>query len=221
MGFFFSKFADNNNPKSIAHKFRYQRFIFFKSLLDTLPKPLKILDIGGTQAFWNMMDEIHAFNDIHITLLNLNLQGVSTPQFTNVIGDATALEYDNKSFDVIFSNSVIEHLFTWENHVKMAQEVQRVGKNYFVQTPNYYFPIEPHWVFPCFQYLPIKTRIALTQKFALGHIGKIPDRAKAENVVREIRLLTKKQMEKLFPTGKIWEEKIGFLCKSLVAYKFV
>lgn len=66
-------------------------------------------------------------------------------------GDATNLsQYSDKSFDIVFSNSVIEHLYTKENQISMAKEVNRVGKNYFIQTPNYWFPIEPHWVFPSF-----------------------------------------------------------------------
>ncbi|MBC8844888.1 class I SAM-dependent methyltransferase, partial [Escherichia coli] len=71
-------------------------------------------------------------------------------------------EIDDQQFDIVFSNSVIEHLYTWENQEKMAKEVLRVGKYHFIQTPNYWFPIEPHWVFPFFQFLPKSIRIRLT-----------------------------------------------------------
>ena len=61
----------------------------------------------------------------------------------------------------------------------MAAEAQHVGRNYFIQTPNFYFPVEPHWVFPFFQFLPVATRVMLTRRFSLGHIGRIRDEQQA------------------------------------------
>lgn len=211
--------ANPNKKGSASHNFRSKRFEFFKSLLNELPRPLKILDIGGTQSFWDSMN----FNepDVEITLLNLEIQKTTHPNFKSVKGNATKLsEYSDKSFDVVFSNSVIEHLFTKENQVLMAKEVRRVGKNYFIQTPNYWFPIEPHWVFPLFQYLPFSLKVFLTNNFSLGHIKKIKDKEKAIEQVKEIRLLTLKEMKELFPDAKIYLEKFFGFNKSLVAYKF-
>jgi hypothetical protein len=211
-------FADNTSQHSMAYQFRFKRFLFFRSLLDTLPRPVSILDIGGTQDYWNMM----GFSDdkVHITLLNLDIQTVSSP-FTSVKGDATDLsQYPDGSFDIVYSNSVIEHLFTNDAQAKMASEVARVSRNYFIQTPNYYFPIEPHWVFPFFQFLPVAMRTWMTRTFSLGHIGKISDPAGARRQVEEVQLLTKKQMQGLFPGARIYEERILGFTKSLVAYKF-
>ncbi|MGL1255153.1 methyltransferase domain-containing protein, partial [Vibrio parahaemolyticus] len=85
-------------------------------------------------------------------LLNLEKEEVTNPQFQSITGNATDLSgINDQQFDIVFSNSVIEHLYTWENQEKMAKEVLRVGKYHFIQTPNYWFPIEPHWVFPFFQ----------------------------------------------------------------------
>jgi SAM-dependent methyltransferase len=212
-------FADNTNHHSIAYRFRYRRFLFFRSLLDQLPRPVSILDIGGTQDYWNMMG--FADENIHITLLNLQLQPVSGGSFTSVTGDATNLSgYADKSFDIVYSNSVIEHLFTAEAQAQMAKEVMRVGKNYFIQTPNYYFPIEPHWVFPFFQFLPFACRVWLTRNFHLGHIGRIKDPATAAQQVKEIRLLTKRQLQFFFPDASFYNERFLGFTKSLVAYRF-
>jgi ubiquinone/menaquinone biosynthesis C-methylase UbiE len=219
MSFLFKRIADNTDNKSLSHEYRYKRFQFFISLINSLPKPLKILDIGGTQKYWDNMNFDN--KDVEITLLNLETQPCTKVNFKSVIGNATNLsQYPDKSFDIIYSNSCIEHLFTWENQKKMANEVMRVGKRYFIQTPNRYFPIEPHFLFPLFQFLPYFLKVFLINNFTLGHIKKKGNREEAEQQIQEIRLLSKKDMKLLFPDGNIWEEKIGGMIKSFVSYKF-
>ena len=72
--------------------------------------------------------------------------------FKYVIGDACNLDMlSSKSFDIIYSNSVIEHVGR-ERQKEFANEIMRVGKKYWVQTPYKHFPVEPHFVFPFFQY---------------------------------------------------------------------
>ena len=121
-------------------------------------------------------------------------------------------------FDLVFSNSVIEHLFTKENQQKMANEVIRVGKNYFIQTPNKYFLIEPHWVFPLFQFLPFSLKVYLTQHFNLGHIPKSESKELAINQVNEIILISKKELKELFTHSEIYTEYFLGLGKSYTAY---
>jgi len=130
------------------------------------------------------------------------------------------VRYKDNEFDIVFSNSVIEHLFTWENQIKMANEIRRVGKCYYVQTPNYFFPVEPHWMFPLFQFLPQNIKVFLTENFTLGHQEKTKDRVKAIERVDEIRLLTKKEIQYLFPEAKIYNEQFIGLTKSFTAYYF-
>jgi ubiquinone/menaquinone biosynthesis C-methylase UbiE len=138
----------------------------------------------------------------------------------SVAGDATNLHmFADRSFDLVFSNSVIEHLFTWENQQKMAAEVQRVSKRFFIQTPNYWFPVEPHWVFPFFQYLPFPLRVFLTHNFSLGHIQKCLSKREAIEQVKEIRLLSLQEMKQLFPDASIYAEKFVGMNKSFIAYK--
>ena len=206
--------ADNTNTQSLSHRFRQRRFRVFLEMVQSLPKPISILDIGGTLAFWEGMG--FSEEGVSITLLNLDVQQQLKPGFMSVAGDATALEFGDHSFDIVFSNSVIEHLYTFEQQQKMAAEVQRVGKRYFIQTPNYWFPIEPHWVFPLFQYLPFSWRVWLTQHFSLGHIPQQPERAAAERQVREIRLMTKAELQSLFPKAQIYRERFLFFTKSFV-----
>ena len=214
---FVNTIADNTNSQSLSHQFRNKRFQFFLSILKHLPKPLSILDIGGTVEFWKAMH----FNepDVTITLLNLESPPIVEYPFKAIRGNATNLgSIKNNAFDLVFSNSVIEHLYSWENQQKMAAEVLRVAKWHFIQTPNYWFPVEPHWVFPCFQYLPKKLQIWLTQHFSLGHIPQQKDLDKAKEQVDEIKLLTKGEMKSLFPNSTIYSEKFFGLNKSFVAY---
>lgn len=211
--------ADNTQKDSLSTRFRMKRFRFFLEQIRSLPRPLHILDIGGTQAYWEQM----GLNDpeIHITLLNLYQEPISnTQQFSSIIGDARNLsDFKDQSIDLVFSNSVIEHLFTQENQAAMASEISRVGRAYFIQTPNYYFPIEPHWVFPFFQFFPFSFRVWLTRHFSLGHIGRIPDLRKAQLQVEEVKLLTPKQFQQLFPNALLYEERIFGIVKSMVMYK--
>ncbi len=207
---------------AISNYFRAKRFKFFKTLLNQQLRPgikYKILDIGGTEEYWKNTG-IEVGNNIEIVLLNLYKAEVSAPGFTSIKGDATNLEgIEDKSFDLVYSNSVIEHLFTLEQQEKMAKETIRVGKNYFIQTPNKYFPIEPHWVFPFFQFLPFGLKVFLTQHFNLGHIPKAKNKEAAISLVKEVRLLTKKEFINLFKDSQMYCEKFLFLNKSFSVYK--
>lgn len=211
------KISDNTQRNSVSHQFRNKRFQFFLTLLKEIPKPLTILDIGGTVDFWKAMN----FNEPDVRIILLNLEetpNVSAP-FVSVKGDATNLkEFADQSVDIVFSNSVIEHLYTWENQQKMAKEVQRVGKYHFIQTPNYWFPIEPHWVFPFFQFFPKRIQYWLTQHFQLGHIPRKPNFEDARRQVDEIKLLSKREYAQLFPESILYMEKFAGFNKSFVAY---
>jgi hypothetical protein len=100
----------------------------------------------------------------------------------------------------------------------MAREVKRVGMRYFVQTPNKYFPIEPHFLFPCFQFLPVPVRTWLLQHFHLGWRGRVADPQAARASVNSVRLLTRAELTDLFPEASLFEEKLLGLTKSFVVY---
>ena len=197
---------------------RRRRVKWLTDLLIELPRPVTILDVGGTELFWKNAglagDPGH-----RITLLNRNIQKVSHSNLTAIAGDARSLaSYGDRSFDVVFSNSVIEHVGTAADQRAMADEVRRVGKAFFVQTPNRYFPIEPHFLFPLFQFLPRTMRILLVSHFALGWYPRARDQAHAEALVDGIRLLSEAEVRVMFPGATIQKEKFLLLTKSLVAH---
>ena len=216
-GSFIRKLADNSNSRSLATRMRRRRFELFLSLLKTLENRVEILDIGGTQQFWDLMLANEPL-DIRVTLLNIEHQKTSGERFVSAVGDARAMpQYADKSFDVVFSNSVIEHVGDFASQRRMAHEIQRVGERFFVQTPNKRFPLEPHFLFPFFQYLPITARTWLVNNFDVGWYRRIRDKSSARAEIESIQLLTRKQFAELFPRARIHEEKLAGLTKSFVA----
>ncbi|HXV17112.1 MAG TPA: class I SAM-dependent methyltransferase [Gemmatimonadaceae bacterium] len=209
--------ADNSSDSSLATRMRRARFALFLSLLETLEGHVEILDIGGTQEFWNLMTGGEP-GDVRVTLLNIEHQTVTSNHFISAVGDARSMpQFSDKSFDVVFSNSVIEHVGSYADQGRMASEVMRVGRRYFVQTPNKRFPLEPHFLFPWFQYLPGSVRAQLVHRFDVGWYKKIPSLEAARAEVDSIQLLTRRRFAALFPGAKIKEEKLFGLTKSFVA----
>lgn len=212
------KLADSRDPNSFAMRLRRKRFALFGSLLARIPRPLAILDLGGEQVFWERMG-IAGDEQIRFVILNLFQEPVTRPNFASLAGDARDLgRYRDGQFDVVFSNSVIEHVGSYEQQERMAREVRRVGKRYFLQTPNRYFPIEPHFLFPLFQFLPLRVQVFLVMHLNLTYAQKKWTREEAEAVCREVRLLNRKELEAMFPGAKVYRERFLGLTKSLVVY---
>lgn len=188
--------------------------------MQRIPGVVQILDIGGTYQYWEMMTAGLALDQpFHVTLLNPEPEALQHPSFISLAGDGRAMpNFSDGQFEIVFSNSTIEHVGCFEDQMRMAKEVRRVGKRYFVQTPNRYFPIEPHFVFPFFQFLPILLRVWLVQHFDLGWFSRISDQSAAFREVTSIRLLSRREFEYLFPQAHIFEERFYGLVKSFVAY---
>jgi hypothetical protein len=197
---------------------RRQRVALFRRLTEALNDHVRVLDVGGTEEFWNQAVD-DGLPKIDVTLLNLKKVEITRQGFRSVVGDARSLsEFADGEYDVVFSNSVIEHLGSLDGQAAMASECQRVGQHYFIQTPNRYFPIEPHFLFPFFQFLPRQARVRLVRRFDLGWMGRHPDPVQAAAVVDEIRLMTRRELERLFPGGMVWTERFAGMAKSFVVY---
>jgi hypothetical protein len=213
------RFANNADPNSMASRFRGRRNESFRAMALSAPKPLRILDVGGRETIWSTMG-FASQSDVSIVLLNVEPVKVSYSNITSVTGDARHMQqFGDKEFDFVFSNSVIEHVGDFVDRQLMADEIKRVGRRYFVQTPYRYFPIEPHFVFPGFQFLPFAARAALVRRFSLGHYPRQPDQLEAEKTVRSIQLLSRRELRSLFPDAQFENERLFGITKSLLAIK--
>ena len=211
------KISDNLNDKSLASKMRRKRFLLFQTLLSQLAPPIKILDVGGTHNFWHSMGLIPS-EEISITILNRQTEVDTIPPFYYYLGDAREMKhFAMDDFDVVFSNSVIEHVGSFKDQMKMASEIQRIGKYYFLQTPNKYFPLEPHFLFPFFQFLPHSIQVSLLMNFDMGWMKKA-SYAEAMEIANSIRLLSKRELLALFPNASLYKEKFMGATKSFIVY---
>ena len=173
-----------------------------------------MIDIGGTCEFWEQRGWADR-DDVSVTLVNLMEQERRHSNIHPSVGDATSLaEYADGSFDIAFSNSVIEHLFNLDNQRAMAREVRRVARAYWIQTPNYWFPVEPHFLFPAWHWLPVSTRVAVLRRRGVGWMGRCPDPDFARRVVSEVRLMRRRELRRLFPEAAIVPERFGGVVKS-------
>lgn len=213
----FKKLLDNTNPNSLANKFRRKRFKLFMDFIKDFPRPVKILDAGGTVNYWEQMG-IAGNEEFEITIVNLEI-----PQnmlYNNIIlakGDVTDLSmFRDKSFDIVFSNSVIEHIPTASDKQKMADEILRTGKAYFIQTPNYYFPFEPHFLFPCFQFFPVSLKLFMLKNFSMGWFKKCENNEVALRLLENNKLLKPIELKSYFPSSKIFYEKFLLFNKSII-----
>ena len=213
----FRRIVDNRERSSLANELRRKRFSLFKQLLSEIDEPYHILDIGGTQDFWKQMGFLSS-NEVRVTILNLEKTTEINSDYIYLHGDAKEIQFEESSFEVVFSNSVLEHVGDYEDQRRMAEEVKRVGKRFFIQTPNKYFPIEPHFLFPFFQFLPHSVRIWMVRQFNMGWYHRISDYQDARELVERVRLLDKKELHELFPSSLIEREKFLGMTKSFMIY---
>ncbi|KQR88223.1 hypothetical protein ASG07_04275 [Sphingomonas sp. Leaf343] len=205
-----------------VNRFRVARFARFAELLelvDVADRPIRILDVGGTVPYWQGLKPLWAKYRLEITILNYGAEDGQHGEFRIVGGDARDVAFDDMAFDIVHSNSVIEHVGAWRDIEAMAAEVRRLAPHYYVQTPNYWFPLEPHFRAPFFQYLPKWLRARLLMSFKLGFRERVRNYDDALHDVGSVYLLGRRQMKRLFPDARIESERFYGLAKSLIAIR--
>jgi hypothetical protein len=209
--------------KAASSSFRLARFSLFIDLINSISiadRPLRILDVGGVEAYWNDKRRLIG-RPVEITSINLDGELISKPGFVSVRGNACHMpQFPDNSFDVIHSNSVIEHVGQWASMMSMAREIRRVAPSYFVQTPYFWFPIEPHARTPLLHWLPesLKFRLVMARKCG-PYWSKATTVDEAMRTIQSSMLLDKCMFSALFPDANIVSERVFGITKSLMAIR--
>jgi SAM-dependent methyltransferase len=172
-----------------------------------------VLDVGADELAFgegdgcgtlNFLEEMYPWPE-RITALGLQ-DGVRFrsryPHISYVQGNACALPFADGEFDIVFSNAVIEHVGDRSRQRLFVSEALRVGRRVFLTTPNRRFPIEVHTRLPLVHWLP--DRIAHQ---VYGATGK--------SFARDVNLLTKRELESLFP-GRVRIVNLGLTLVAIV-----
>ncbi|MET8156598.1 class I SAM-dependent methyltransferase [Sphaerisporangium sp. NPDC005289] len=207
-----SRFVDA--PDSLGAKARARRWNWFAQSFPDLSE-MSVIDLGGTAGAWLRAPVRPA----HVHVVNLEKPPTELPGWLRAdVADACELPaaiLDTK-YDLVFSNAVIEHVGGHLRRQMFADSVHRLAGRHWVQTPYRYFPVEPHFLFPGFQYLPIAVRTSLLRRWPLVHTPT-SDREAARNIVMEVELLSITEMRHYFPSSQIRFERLGGLVKSVIA----
>lgn len=202
-------------PNALGQNFRNRRFQLFAGLCAKLPRPFTLLDVGGTVEFWQ---DVVAQLGCELTVINIFEQRPAAG-ITVLLGDACDLSrFGDKSFDVVFSNSVIGHVGGWEQQQKMAREVRRVGRRYFLQTPNQGFPVDWRTLMPFFHWLSPAAQAWWFQKIPVGRYRRAKTREEAIHLATRVRNLNRSEMLTMFPDATLVPERVGGFTKSFIVH---
>jgi hypothetical protein len=206
------------SPGSIGARAREQRWRLFGRLFPDIAS-LHVVDLGGTTEWWHRAP----LRPASVTIVNINDPGpAAEPWLQPIFGNACAASQAlaqagcRSSYDLVFSNSLIEHVGGHAARSALAQEVLTLAPRHWVQTPYRYFPVEPHWLFPGLQFVPIAARAPLAARWPLSH-SKPVDGASAMAEVQWTELIGIAELRAYFPHSAIRREKVAGLTKSIVA----
>ncbi len=193
-------------------KSREQKQRIFQRLLRPTAD-MRILNVGATGTRLGLAEQFESFYEHRsrivgggISFAEVQDYRASFPGVQAAVFDGCALPFRDQSFDIVYSNAVLEHLPGSVYVRRFAAEVQRVGKGWFVTTPNLWYPIEPHYHLPLLQFLPEPAQRRLVKR-----LGKTP--------YDNLQLLTAKQLRELFPVGKVIGCRVTFYPETLIAYR--
>jgi 2-polyprenyl-3-methyl-5-hydroxy-6-metoxy-1,4-benzoquinol methylase len=199
--------------RPILQHFRKGRMALFADRF-AIDQRTKVLDMGGGAFNWTMVRERP-----QLTILDVYDHPNKAPWAAYVVGNGCATDFETGSFDIVFSNSVIEHVGGIELQRQFAKECMRCGRSFFVQTPNKWFPFDTHTLMLFAHWLPqrmFRKLLRFSPRFLIfkSDAGDLEDFA-------NMRLLSKGDMQELFPGAEIIEEKFCGITKSLIAVSVV
>lgn len=216
-----SRFVEG--PSSLGARSRARRWELLGRLFPHLPS-YRVLDLGGTADSW-LRAELQPKS---VTVLNLHgnelvagHEGEALPEWIELVaGDAceppaSVLAGD---YDMVFSNSLIEHVGGAYRRRLLAGVIRAAAPRHWVQTPYRYFPVEPHYLFPGYQFLPVAGKAWLAQRWPLIHT-RDADWAAGVGTALDVELVGATEMRYLFPEATLHRERLAGVTKSLVAVR--
>jgi len=158
------------------------------------------------------------FHKLALTLINV-MEQQPLPTVKVIVGDACDLgRFADRSFDIVFSNSVLGHVGGWERQKQMAGEIRRVGQRYFVQTPNQRFPIDWRTLVPFFHWLSPSVQSWWLQTIPIGRYGRAANADEAMILATRVRNLVSREVQELFPEAEVLRERVLGFTKSFIAF---
>ncbi|MBI3154216.1 MAG: class I SAM-dependent methyltransferase [Burkholderiales bacterium] len=214
------------DPKSLRHGWRLRRIRPLIAMIESVHASkgaVAVIDVGGTPRYWSIVSR-DLLQRCNVSVTIVNLPGAQLPAdhgpFRYLAADGCNMAaFTDQSFDIAHSNSVIEHVGDWPRMKAFASEIRRLAPSYFVQTPNYWFPVEPHGMVAFFHWLPRPLRVWWLLRFGAGNWARSPSVDRAMEVVESARLLNRRMFEALFPDGKMMVERVLLLPKSFIAVR--
>ena len=206
-----SSFADIHRP--LARFFRSRRLRRFARSFELDPQT-SVLDLGGSEYYWPWL-KVRP----RVIVANFEQRDLEKADLDWVRADGRELPFKDGAFDVVYCNSVIEHLPDEASRKALAREVARVGRGYSVQSPNRWFPVDAHTLTPAFHFLPRRWQARLARDFTLWGWLQRPTPAEARGFVENIRLLAARDLQRLFPDAVIERERFLGLTKSVIAVR--
>jgi ubiquinone/menaquinone biosynthesis C-methylase UbiE len=155
------------SPDSIAVRIAtwQRRRMFARFLADAAVGPADtILDVGVTaDSTYASSNYLEAWCDNKARIVAAGVDDASFledeyPGLRFVFADGLRLPFADRSFDVVHSSAVIEHVGSTSRQAAYVRECARVARRaVFLTTPNRWFPVEFHTVLPLVHWLPKST----------------------------------------------------------------
>jgi ubiquinone/menaquinone biosynthesis C-methylase UbiE len=176
------------------------------------PSHARILDLGGITYMWQLLD--HSFGVTLVNLPGANPKWSDDRRYTYVEADACNLQnvFDDGSFDLVFSNSTIEHVGADDRQRHFAREVRRLGTGYWVQTPSSKCILEVHTGVPFYWHLPT----AIIDRLHRSWKSKLPAWF---DFISETRVISRQRMLELFPDASLYLERVAAFEKSYSVFR--
>jgi SAM-dependent methyltransferase len=216
--------------KAYTKRARSRRGEMFRSYLQPSDED-RILDLGGGNGA-HLASIVPYRKNVYIADISQSALDVAEHKFgfkTILLNETGQLPFDTHQFDIVFCSSVIEHVTVEKDQIRtirsdkqfyeeayprqqsFAEEIRRIGRRYFVQTPYKYFPIESHtWLPVAIVFLPRAWQIRLIDSM---------NQWWPKTTSPDWNLLTNEEMQELFPDAEVLFEKSFGFTKSLIAVK--